>query len=137
MPEKQLVQRVELDSSPWMEWAMCAVQHRAHCENLNVLKPRRSDQEMSDFRKFFELLADPNHRKYVVFRKDVEDLNFVEEKDLVVDAEEEKADSPPGRIAYRIHDCWIVLYSTNENGLYTKDSERATIRRLSVFCDRE
>jgi hypothetical protein len=146
VPEKQLVQRVNLGSPDWLEWAMCAVQYRAHCENLHVPKTTRSDQELNDFRKFFGLLtdpscrkdaADPNCRKYVDFRRKVKDLNFVEEKDWVVDAEEERADSPPGRIAYKIHDCWIVLYSTNENGLYTKDSERAIIRYLSVFCARE
>jgi len=137
VPEKQLVQRVKLDSPDWMGWAMCAVQHRAQCENLNVPKTARDDQEIRDFQKFFELLVAPDHRKYVVFRTNVEALNFVEEKDWVVDAEEERADSPPGRIAYKIHDCWIVLYSTNENGLYTKDSEKAIIRYLSVFCARE
>jgi hypothetical protein len=105
---------------------------------LSTPKTDRSEQEIKDFWQFLDLLADPTRRNFEAFQQGLAASGLVNEtKSWVVDAKAEKPDSPPGRIAVRVHDCWMVLYSTDEMGLYTKDPKRAIIRRLAVFCQRE
>lgn len=137
VPEKNLAARFDLKKgTSWQERALCTLRLRKPC--IPGDETDRPKEKEENFKKFLALLKDSTTRPFREFRETANGFSFIEEtKEKIVDAVEEKPDSPPGRIAYKIHDCWFVVYSRDEKGLYTKDENRALLSSLTIFCDRE
>jgi hypothetical protein len=138
VPEKMRVQRIALEDPQWQEWARCAVRARRYCRTLEEPKTLRSEAEMQDFERFFALLVDPARRRFRTFQEAIAGVEFIKEREgQVVDATQDRPGSPPGRSAYRVQDCWIVLYATNAQGGYTTDETQAIIGQMAIFCSQE
>jgi len=140
VPEKSLAARFDLrKETGWQEWALCAFYLRTPSVVLDCDETKRTRQEKNDIKEFFKILQDFSGKPFRGFREKLTGLPFIQEtqEKNIVDAMEKKPSSSPGRVAYRIHDCWFVVYSKDEKGNYTVDDNKAVVTSLTIFCDPE
>ena len=137
VPERSRAARIDLKEAGWQESALCAFRARKPC-GPGADETYRPVAEVDNAKKFLGVIQDSAGKSFRHFREEVGRLSFIKETTGdIVDALEAKPDSPPGRIAYDIHDCWFVVYSRDKNGGTTKDEETALVTRLTIFCKRE
>jgi hypothetical protein len=142
VPERSLAARFDVKTAGWQESALCAFRLRKPCVSTDD-ETNRAAKEIEDAKKFLQVIEHSAGKPFRDFREEIGRFSFIEEtkgeisKGGIIDAKEEKPDSPPGRIAYKIHDCWFVVYSRDKAGLVATDEARALVSRLTIFCKRE
>jgi hypothetical protein len=90
-----------------------------------------------DFGRVLDLLTGPNNLHFNDFERRLSAIGPLGDRERpIIDAREEYPDEL-GRVAYRLHDFWFVLYAQKESPDGDPlPAEQWTFTRLTVFRDR-